>query len=313
MKITRHTKVRLTANPDEDYKFKKWNNGVTANPYITTVGNIISYKNKLAAVFELINTPPSGGEDIEPVDTNCPVDEIWYTTTDEQPITFVQSGWGANVISNIYENGKGIIKFDNDVLYCPGSAFDKKTTLETIILPNNLTSVTGFWGCSKLKSIKLSENALSIGGFGFCSSLVKIIIPNKVKTIGEQAFIKCVKLTDIIIGSDVNSIGGSALHSCPNLSSITILNTTPPELTHPKTGEGVYCNSNAINTRDWYRDSESTTYGRTGTSVNINCPIYVPEESLDLYKNSDWNIYYSYPNNVTGTRNILPITNNNEQ
>lgn len=306
MKITRYTKVKLTANPNEDYKFKKWNNGITANPYITTVGNIISYRNKLAAVFELTNTPPSEGEDIEPVDTNCPVDEIWYTTTDEQPISFVQSGWGANVISNTYENGKGIIKFDNDVLYSPSGAFKRKSTIKTIIFPNNISYIEELLcsECTNLFYVILPTNLIEIhrGSFYGCSSLKKIIIPNKVTKIKYDAFRKCEMLTDIILGEKVSNIEYNAFVENSNLSSITVLNSNVPTINISRTmeGGGDYYYINALN-------------GKSG-SVNRMCPIYVPAESLNDYKNSNWNKYWvSKTSEPSGTsRNILPIENNEQ-
>ena len=45
-------------------------------------------------------------------------DEIWYTSTDGNVIEPKKSGieiFGANIISNTYENGKGIVKFDGTV------------------------------------------------------------------------------------------------------------------------------------------------------------------------------------------------------
>lgn len=327
MKITRNTKVRLTANPDEDYKFKQWNNGITANPYITTVSNIISYRNKLAAIFEL-NRIPSGsnsgsGEDpvepiepIGPIDTSCPLDEIWYTTADEDVIDFVQASWGANVISNTYENGKGIIKFDNDVLYCPDSAFADKN-LKTIVLPNNIYYIgaDAFASNTNLIFVKLPENAIELrsGCFKYCTSLTNVIVPNKVTQIYSYAFFGCSRLTDVTLGEKVSEVKHQVFCSCNNLSSITILNTTVPAIpkTYVLTSDTTNRYTNALNAG--FRSSVSS---EQHISVNRLCPIYVPNESLLNYKNSDWNRYwsgwrkdYQY---TTQQRNILPIENNEQ-
>ena len=58
--ITKNTRVRLTATPNDEskYKFVKWNNGIDANPYITTVDNIIKLSNKLTAVFKETEPEP---------------------------------------------------------------------------------------------------------------------------------------------------------------------------------------------------------------------------------------------------------------
>lgn len=50
--VTVNTKIKMTATPSDGYSFLKWNNNVTANPYITTVSNLLKYKNKLVAIFK---------------------------------------------------------------------------------------------------------------------------------------------------------------------------------------------------------------------------------------------------------------------
>ena len=41
--------------------------------------------------------------------------EIWYTSKDSSVVTpYKTDGFGANIISNTYKNGKGVIKFDGD-------------------------------------------------------------------------------------------------------------------------------------------------------------------------------------------------------
>lgn len=51
---------------------------------------------------------------VQPVPPN---DEIWYTSVDDNIIEkFNSDAIGVNLVSNIYENGKGIAKYDGDVL-----------------------------------------------------------------------------------------------------------------------------------------------------------------------------------------------------
>ena len=188
---------------------------------------------------------------IEEKDNN----KIFYTTSNGDVITFayLPDAFGANLISNTYENGVGTITFDAPVTKIGDDAFhsyggeDENLTsitipnsvtsigklafcncsfLTSIIIPNNVTSIeaSAFADCSSLTSISIGDNVLSIGdgAFANCSSLVSVTIPNTVTSIGNTAFNNCLSLTSISIGNHVSSIGDYAFGYCYSLTSITI-------------------------------------------------------------------------------------------
>ena len=60
-------------------------------------------------------------------------DMIVYATTDHEPVAIgTNEGFGANIISNTYENGQGIIQFDGDITSIPKNAFSNCKTLKSI-------------------------------------------------------------------------------------------------------------------------------------------------------------------------------------
>ncbi len=67
----------------------------------------------------------------------------------------------------------------------------------------------------------------SIGdnAFIFCSKLTNITIPNSVESIGKKAFLNCSSLQSITIPNSVTNIGGKAFAGCNKLTSITIPNS----------------------------------------------------------------------------------------
>ena len=73
--------------------------------------------------------------------------------------------------------------------------------------------------------------------------------------IDNSAFYNCTSLTSVTIPNSVTEIGRNAFSDCRGLTSVTIEATTPPDLVG--------------------RD----TFGNTN-----NCPIYVPAESLEAYR-----------------------------
>lgn len=97
---------------------------------------------------------------VRPVPAN---NELWYTSVDDNIIEeFNTSAVGANLVSNIYENGKGIAKYDGDVLgwynaNIMGGPLRNNKMIKTIILPDSVSkfSVQTFNGCSKLISISI--------------------------------------------------------------------------------------------------------------------------------------------------------------
>lgn len=81
---------------------------------------------------------------------NIPNNQIWYTSTDGNIVTPKYTNvFGATYKSNVYENGKGIITFEGDVLYLGASVFYNCTTLSSIIMPNSASVVgdSAFQGC----------------------------------------------------------------------------------------------------------------------------------------------------------------------
>ena len=170
-----------------------------------------------------------------------PNNEIWYTSTDGNIVTpYAADVFGANIVSNTYENGQGIIKFDAPITSIGEYAFNKRNRLSSVTIPYGVT-----W---------IGANA-----FRSCSNLTSVTIPNSVTWIGEEAFYGCSSLkgvyisditawcyiyfqrynsnplyyahnlylnnklvTDLIIPDSATAISQYAFINCRNLTSITI-------------------------------------------------------------------------------------------
>lgn len=120
-----------------------------------------------------------------------------------------------------------------------------------------------------LQSVVIPSNVTMIGYSAFASadSMSSLTIENGLERIEGNAFMNCNALTNVTIPSSVLHMGSEVFSDCQNLVGVTIEATTPPAL-------------------DW------------GAFNETNCAIYVPEESLDLYKNeTNWSEYASriYP------------------
>ena len=189
-------------------------------------------------------------------------------------------------------NGCSSLKsFDiGKIIKIPNSAFSGCTSLETI----DLTNVTyigdeAFKGCSSLKNIGSLEKITYIGSystFGNCSSLViDLNLPNleyfagsfngsgitnivnlgKIKIIEWSAiFTSCLNLKTAILPDTLTEIAGSLFAYNTNIKWVKCLAVNVPTLD----------NNDAF------------------ISNNIQYPIYVPDNSVDLYKAAtNWSTY----------------------
>ncbi len=169
-------------------------------------------------------------DDSDEVDLRiAPRDEIWYTSTDGTVIVPNNIGvgyFGANIISNTYENGKGIIKFDGEVTKLGGSVFKNKTKLANIIIPESVTLLDSecLWGCSNLLYIYIPRNVHTFGYACFYNTRIqKIFLNENVTTIGNYAFQWC-SLKTVYIGKNVGSIGSLILDAASNVVKIIVDN-----------------------------------------------------------------------------------------
>ena len=185
--------------------------------------------------------------------------EIWYTSSDGNIITpCAVDVFGANIMSNTYNNGKGVILFDAPVTLIGESAFEGCDRLASITIPNGVTLIgeDAFEGCRSLVSITIPNSVITIDEapfvgceslVGFCgkyasednrclvvegvlnsfapSGLTSYNIPNSVTSIGTGAFYRCSSLTSVTIPDSVTSIGDSAFEGCSGLANLTIPNS----------------------------------------------------------------------------------------
>ena len=144
---------------------------------------------------------------------------ILYTSSDGKVITPSYTDlFGANIISNTYENGQGVIKFDAPVTSIGNLAFLGRTSLTSVTIPESVTTIgsSAFHDCKSLTSITIPNGVTSIGESAFreCASLTSITIPDSVTLIDGNAFYHCTSLESITVGSGVTSIGSNAFYGC---------------------------------------------------------------------------------------------------
>lgn len=252
--------------------------------------------------------------------------KIFYTSTDGQIVTpdigtgEENKGFGANIVSNTYSGGRGVIVFDGDVTKIGYTAFGRCNTLQTIVIPDSVTSIGSyaFSYCTSLTTMTIPDSVTSIGKNAFfsCECLTSITIPNGITSIDIGVFENCSSLTSITIPDSVTSIGQSAFYGCTSLTSITIPNsvtridigvferctslisiTIPFSVRDIKYNAFKDCNQlsevimNAVTPPELYPEQNTGIYNQ----FENNAPgrlIKVPSSSVNAYKTADgWSTY----------------------
>ena len=252
--------------------------------------------------------------------------KIFYTSTDGQIVTpdigtgEESKGFGANIVSNTYSGGRGVIVFDGPVTKIGYTAFGRCNTLQTIVIPDSVTSIGSyaFSYCTSLTTITIPDSVTSIGMSAFfsCERLTSITIPDSVTSIGDSVFNNCSSLTSITIPDGITSIGQHTFYHCTSLTSITIPNsvkridigvfercTSLISITIPFSVRDIEYNAfkdcnqlsevivNAVTPPELYPEQYTGIYNQ----FENNAPgrkIKVPAESLQVYKTATgWSDY----------------------
>lgn len=191
---------------------------------------------------------------VYPTSSRTSEDVIEYNSADcgyIPPFKFKLTLNDSSVVSGNCDASSGIASYDvsNYSATCVSAVIGECTT--------SIGSST-FSRFRNLTSVEVSNTVTNIGSYAFnyCSGMTTCTIGSGLTSIGDNAFYRCA-LTELTLPASLTSIGDMAFYDCSHLQSITILATTPPSL----------ANSRAFS---------------TGNS----CPIYVPAESVDTYKNT---------------------------
>ena len=183
--------------------------------------------------------------------------EIWYTTTDNQPINldaqedginmFNQAAFKGVVQSHSYTDGKGVIKFDNPITqigegdqYTYGApAIQMYATLKSMTLPDEIVDIAdrSFVNLLALEELTLPSSLdltqstfrdISAGILFRCPSLKQI--KGEYATKDGRAWIKNntmyvfapAELTSYTVPNGVTELGDDLFHECKNLKELLL-------------------------------------------------------------------------------------------
>lgn len=127
-------------------------------------------------------------------------------------------------IPSTVTNSKGEVCTVTEII---GSLFEDKVKLQSVTLPETLTSISygAFKGCTSLQSVTIKEGSvlktISNHAFNGCTSLTSIDLPNSLQDIGPRAFYGCTSLEEVTLPNSLTSISQEAFYGS-GLTSIFI-------------------------------------------------------------------------------------------
>ena len=273
--------------------------------------------------------------------SSVPDDEIWYKTSNNTVYdvlytvqTYGHQPFDANVISNTYQNGYGIIKFDAPVkkindytfgttniteLYLPdcieyfGIGALQNIGVSTLYIPKNLKCVESY-AINSSTIEKFIGNNISEDGkcviidktvYAFASKGIKeYTIPDYVESISDYAFWKSPELETVTFNERLQYIGSCVFESCDKLKSVIL----------PKNLQkiGFYAFKDCNNIEGFYGNVKFVSddnrclfsYNYAGTDLE--------GKWLDKFSGGKLTEYI-IPNDVTGIQNYAFENNHNLQ
>ena len=251
---------------------------------IVTDSNGLKYKISTANKIEITKNHIKVMEPLTPVFETWPV--ILYEATsiiDEPDRTRILDASNKGLKGTVtYDEstGKGTISFDGIISKIGDYSifsFNSKTLITSLTLPEGIRIIGNgsLYGLTELTTINIPESVVKIDNTAFsgCKKLQsKIIIPEGCTHLGTTAFHGCEELEEVTINSKSLKIWDSAFGSCSKLKKVTFNSNEPPTL---------YTGANT-----------TTTIDKIFDGCHKDLTIYVPEESIETYKDNDaWRIY----------------------
>ncbi len=165
-----------------------------------------------------------------------------------------------------------------------GGAFAGCTTLTSITIPGNVTSLGDFnifYGCDNLASITVDADNPVYDSRDNCNAVVETstntliagckntVIPESVTVVGSGAFVGCTTLTEITIPGNVTTIGSSAFDNCTGLTDVTI----SEGVTEIGSYAFIYCSNLAsVSLPDSLTSIEDAAFGECYSLTSITIP-----------------------------------------
>ena len=154
------------------------------------------------------------------------LNEVWYTTTDGEPVFFTPYDVDRFGISSFSDYG--VIRFNSDITEIPeeflaSTSDNPRTNLKTVSLPDGVEKIgsLAFYGCSSLSEVRMGNAVKTIDTWAFegCD-LTSVNLPESLLNLLDGAFTNN-PLTTVRIPSGIVDFSANPFEGCDQLTSFT--------------------------------------------------------------------------------------------
>ena len=288
-----------------------------------TEGKVFKKSTTKEVVIERNAIQPMAVLEAEFNELTQPNNEIWYTSTDGEIVKpYYANRFGATMVSNTYENGKGVIRCGGAITKIDVEAFMNCSRFTSMSLPEGVWTINedAFSGCSNLKKITLPKSLKCIGYAAmrtcgvsqihisdveaYCNIdfldksittnydlfvngelLTHLIFPESNNIVGYRNFIGCRSLTDVYIHDNVSCIESDAFNQCVNLSNLYIGNKV--QRIYPSSFLG--CSSlSEVTIPESVQEIGNSAFRLCSNLKSIYCRPLTPPEAFDWSDSDDF-------------------------
>ena len=220
-----------------------------------------------------------------------------FHTSDHHCLLFYNGTWiskfcGDDVTDYIVPDG--IVGIEN-------YAFEELPLLTTVTLPSSIEEVGwyAFYRCENLTALYgdcVSEDHKAIV-FGtqfrrlfITKGIKQYTIPDNITSLGSNSFSETPELEEIIVPDNVIELGGYDFAWCHNLKKV-VLSANLKRVNSYNPFSGSY-SLEEVYFRSYFPPMYSDTQFSESDCAHLT--VYVPEETIELYKNSGWYQYAPY-------------------
>lgn len=204
-------------------------------------------------------------------------DGIGITTRDAKAVTSIGT-W--------FKSNKVIMQFPELPLFgiaeIPNDAFNGCANLLSIELPADINRIGtyAFYQCKSLAIDIVADNITEIGQRAFYQSAITSFSSEGVVTIGNLAFNGCLNLHEVRLGEGCSYVGADSFAGCTNLNAVAIGSNVATIMNY------AFGNCSGLDEIVIHAITPpSLPYTNALINTN-NCPIYVPDGSVEAYKNA---------------------------
>lgn len=177
------------------------------------------------------------------------------------------------------------VSFGSSLGKIGGGAFYECERIKNIELPETIIEIGegAFSYCKKMTHAKIGTSLEKLGAMSFygCTDLISVNIPDKVTVIEESTFYGCTNLKNVEWSKSLVTIKDKAFYICYDLNEIDL-----PE-TLVSIGDYAFGQCKRVTGLTCRALTPPECGNRCFYEMSVeDCPLYVPEESLEVYKST---------------------------